>query len=74
VSGKAAGPAKHVAAGGGKEGLVYQAVEGGLTKQQARVMEQNLINQYGLQKNGGQLLNQINSISPKKWEANGISP
>ncbi|WP_181302054.1 hypothetical protein [Rhodanobacter sp. PCA2] len=45
-----------------------------MTKQQARVMEQTLINQYGLEKNGGQLLNKINSISPKYWEKNGITP
>ncbi len=31
-------------------------------------MEQNLINKYGLQKNGGQLYNRINSIAPKFWD------
>lgn len=68
--------AEHIAASGGKEGLVYQAVDGGqgLTKQQARVMEQTLINQFGLGKNGGQLLNKINSIAPKYWKENGITP
>jgi len=29
----------------------------GLTKTQARITEQNLINQYGMQKNGGTLYN-----------------
>jgi hypothetical protein len=60
--------AEHIASGAGKEGLIYQVVEGAseLTKQQARVMERNFINRYGLQKNGGQLLNKINSIAPKK--------
>ncbi|WP_428942551.1 RHS repeat domain-containing protein [Xanthomonas oryzae] len=68
--------AEHVAGGGGKAGLIYQAVEGeqGLTKQQARVMEQRMINQHGLEKNGGQLLNKINSISPKYWSDYGITP
>ena len=33
----------------------------------ARFWEQNQINQFGLQKNGGQLFNKINSIDPKKW-------
>lgn len=55
--------------GTGKESLIYNPVkEGtGLSKTQARVMEQNLINQYGLQKNGGLLLNKINSIAPQYW-------
>lgn len=35
-------------------------------------MEQNLINKYGLGKNGGQLYNKINSISPKYWNRYGI--
>lgn len=35
---------------------------------QARTMEQNLINKFGLQKNGGQLYNKIKSISPKFWD------
>ena len=33
----------------------------------ARFWEQTEINQFGLQKNGGQLFNKINSIDPKKW-------
>lgn len=37
-------------------------------------MEQALITQHGLEKNGGQLLNKINSISPKYWKENGITP
>jgi len=39
----------------------------------SRILEQQLINKYGMQKNGGQLFNKINSISPKKWEKWGIS-
>ncbi|MCQ2094784.1 MAG: hypothetical protein MJY81_07315 [Bacteroidaceae bacterium] len=45
---------------------------GHLTARQARIMEQALINKYGMQKNDGALLNKINSISPKKWEKYGI--
>jgi hypothetical protein len=37
---------------------------GGLTKDEARGVEQVLIETRGMQKNGGDLLNQINSISP----------
>jgi hypothetical protein len=35
----------------------------GLTRQQARAVEQALIEQYGLAKGGGALLNKINSIA-----------
>ena len=35
---------------------------GGLKKTQHHCWEQNVINQFGLQKNGRQLLNKINSI------------
>lgn len=35
-------------------------------------MEQLIINKYGLQKNGGQLYNKINSISPSNWHQYGI--
>lgn len=45
---------------------------GNFTCRKAHIMEQNYINKYGLQKNGGQLFNKINSISQKKWEKFGI--
>ena len=71
--------AEHIATTGtGKELQRYETVEGatGLTKQVARVIEQKLINQYGLGgKVGqtGQLLNKINSIAEKYWSQNGTS-
>lgn len=65
---------EHLAKGGEKSLLRYEVVQEGLTLQQARVAEQNLINQYGLQKNGGQLLNKINSIAPSKWTKYGVTP
>ena len=68
--------AEHLAATGtGREVLIYRAVKGteGITKQEARVIEQKMINQYGLQKDGGQLLNKINSIAEKYWSKNGIT-
>ncbi|MBP2605689.1 RHS repeat domain-containing protein [Acinetobacter calcoaceticus] len=60
--------------GTGKEFLRYEVVPGAinLSRPEARKMEQTLINQYGLGKNGGTLLNQINSINPKYWERFGI--
>ena len=65
---------EHAAAGGEKGALFFETIEGatGLSKTQARVWEQTLINQYGLQKNGGVLLNKINSIAPKNWWQYGI--
>ncbi len=64
--------AEHAAAGGQKGTLFFETQATGLSKSAARVMEQNLINQYGLQKNGGLLLNKINSIAPKYWWQYGI--
>lgn len=60
--------------GTGKELLQYRVIKNAnnLTRSEARIMEQNLINRYGLGKNGGMLLNKINSISPKYWEKFGI--
>ena len=37
------------------------------TKIDARIKEQQLINKFGLKRNGGQLYNKINSIAPKYW-------
>lgn len=39
---------------------------------QAGIWEQTMINQYGLGKRGGSLLNKINSITPKYWGKYGI--
>ena len=64
------------AVGTAKELLQYRVVEGAenLTKAQARAWEQTLINQYGLGKDRGQLLNKINSVRPQYWERYGIRP
>jgi hypothetical protein len=63
---------EHLNSGTNKAGLRYQTIETGLTKIDARIMEQSLINQYGLGKNGGSLYNNINSISPRYWYKYGI--
>jgi hypothetical protein len=65
---------EHYNSGTAKSFLDFRAVDGatGLTRMQARVMEQFLINNYGLQSNGGLLLNQINSIAPKYWWQFGL--
>lgn len=60
--------------GTGKEFLRFRLLREAtnLTSKQARVLEQGLINQHGLRKNGGSLLNKRNSISPRYWEKYGI--
>ena len=66
--------AEHLNSGTARAALRYQLVPGAanLTRTQARVWEQTLINTYGLGKNGGFLLNKTNSISPKYWGQYGI--
>jgi hypothetical protein len=66
--------AEHLNSGTAKSLLQYRVVDGatGLSRTGARVWEQTLINQYGLQKNGGLLLNKVNSIAPKNWWQFGI--
>ena len=54
--------------------LFYHIIDGtgSLSRIQARIIEQNLINTYKLGINGGQLYNKINSISPRYWNRFGI--
>lgn len=49
-----------------KKGIQIDKIPGlgPLTKQEARGVEQSLIELHGLEKNGGNLINKINSISP----------
>ncbi len=58
--------AEHANSGTARANLQYETIPGtgALPNMQKRLYEQSLLNQYGLQKNGGQLLNKINSISP----------
>jgi hypothetical protein len=63
---------EHLNSGTNRANLDYEPIQSGLSKTQARIMEQNRINQYGMQKNGGVLYNQRNSISPKYWNKYGI--
>jgi len=44
--------------------MSIEGIVGGLTKAEARGVEQVMIEARGLQKNGGDLLNQINSVAP----------
>lgn len=66
--------AEHLASNTKRNTLTYELVQEatGLTKNQARILEQQYINLYGLEKNGGQLLNQINSIAPSRWNSFNI--
>lgn len=48
----------------GTKGIKIESLMQGLTRSDARAVEQALIEIHGLGKNGGTLLNKINSISP----------
>jgi len=62
--------AEHRTAGGAKALLDFKTVGAGLTKSQARSLEQNMINKYGLPN----LYNKINSIAHKNWSSFGVTP
>ena len=64
--------AEHAASNTARSTLRYRVVDGAtsLTKTQARILEQNLINQHGLEN----LLNLRNSIDPKYWWLYDIKP
>jgi RHS repeat-associated protein len=49
-----------------EHGAALEEVAGGLTRKEARSVEQALIEHHGLAKNGGTLENKINSISPQR--------
>lgn len=61
---------EHLRSNTQRSSLLYEAVSGanGLSKTNARIWEQNLINQYGLEN----LYNKINSISPSYWNLYNI--
>ena len=63
---------KHLSSGTAKSLLRYEVVPGAtnLSRTGARVWEQTLINQHGL----NNLLNVRNSIAPKYWFQYGIKP
>ena len=65
---------EHLSSNTKRNTLEYRLVQRAtnLTKNQARILEQQYINLYGLEKNGGQLLNQINSIAPSRWNSFNI--
>jgi hypothetical protein len=65
---------EHLGSGTAKSSLRYEVIPGAinLSKAGARTLEQKVINQFGLGKNGGQLLNEMNSIAPKNWSLFGI--
>ena len=66
---------EHLSSGTERAALRYYPIEGaqGLSRIQARIIEQQLINTYGLGRNAGLLFNKINSISPRYWNNWGIT-
>ena len=66
---------EHLNSGTPRANLFYHELNGtgNLSRIQARIIEQRLINAYGMSKNGGQLFNEINSIKPgNSWFNYGI--
>ncbi len=66
---------EHLSSGSERAALRYFPIKvaQGLTRIQARIIEQQLINTYGLGRNGGLLFNKINSISSRYWNNWGIT-
>lgn len=66
---------EHLRSGTERATLRYYPIEGaqGLSRIQARIIEQKLINTYGFGRNGGLLFNKINSISSRYWDKWGIT-
>lgn len=60
------------AIGTGKELLEYHVLKTGLTRAEARILEQTLINKSGGIGAPG-VLNKINSIAPEKWAQQNIN-
>lgn len=62
--------AEHLSSSTARANLDYMCIQatGSLSRTQARILEQTLINYYGIGSKGGQLLNKINSIAPKYWD------
>ena len=65
---------EHLKSGTNRSKLQYKTIDGTgkLSRIQSRIIEQNLINMYGLGKNNGILFNIRNSISPLNWNKYGI--
>lgn len=65
---------EHLSSGTNRATLRYEIIDGSgkLNRMDARIWEQNLINQHGMQKNGGNLFNLRNEIHPKFWKQHGI--
>ncbi|MBQ9676810.1 MAG: VCBS repeat-containing protein [Prevotella sp.] len=66
--------AEHLNSGTERALLHYETIENaqGLSRIQARIIEQRFINIYGMQKFNGMLYNKINSISPRYWNRWGL--
>ncbi len=65
---------EHLNSGTARSTLHYYTIDGTgqLSRIQARIIEQQLINKFGFYRYKGSLFNKINSISPRKWGRYGI--
>jgi len=63
---------EHWRSGTKRSDLKYAVYKKNLTKLEARIWEQIYINEYGMLKFDGKLLNQRNEIRPQYWDLYGI--
>lgn len=66
--------AEHLRSKTPRASLNYLPIDKFDSKIQVKIWEQTQINLYKMQKNGGQLFNKRNSLSPKFWEKYHIKP
>ena len=65
---------EHLRSKSNRSALHYKPIPntGNLSRQQALIVEQSLVNFWKMKKNGGTLYNKINPIAPRYWDKYGI--
>ena len=65
---------EHLRSKSNRSTLLYEPIRntGNLSRQQALIIEQRLVNLWKMEKNGGNLYNKINPITPFDWNKYGI--
>ena len=65
---------EHLRSKSNRSTLIYEPIQstGNLSRRQALIIEQRLVNLWKMEKNGGILYNKINPITPLDWNKYGI--
>lgn len=66
--------AEHLRSKSNRSTLHYERIisTGNLSRREALIIEQTLVNLWKMEKNGGTLYNKINPIAPRYWDKYGI--